>query len=103
MSIGIEFRQCLILADPAAIDVVGLRDNALLVKELNGDGFAKLLERNRRIAIGSINKIGPSFEFRVVRHTSLERDRVKLPDARRHARRARVTSFSMSHRLGTAF
>ena len=66
------------------------------------DVLPEFLERNRRVAIGVVNEIGPRLEFGIVCHAAFERDRLEFPDARRHARRAGIAAFAMRDRLGGA-
>src|SRR2546425_8400352 len=46
--------KCLILADPAPVDLVSLGYHRLFIEQLDNDVLAKLFERNRRIAIGVV-------------------------------------------------
>src|SRR2546425_12560709 len=54
VSVRVEFRKCLILADPAPVDLVSLGYHRLFIEQLDNDVLAKLFERNRRIAIGVV-------------------------------------------------
>ena len=60
----------------------------------------KSFERDRRIAIGVVDQVGPCLELRIVRHTALQRDRFKLPNAAATHARAGIATFTMRDRLG---
>ena len=87
--IGIKIWNCLILRDPAAIDLVGDRKLPGFVVELDDDVFAKILQRYFGAKSGTVvpDLVGPLLEGDVMRNTAFQRDRVIFRAAGRFAAR----------------
>ena len=87
VGVGVELRQRLVLRDPAAEDLVGDRELAGLVVDLDDDVLAEVLQRRLRAEPGAEvpDLVGPLLELDVVGDAALERDRLVLRAAGRLA------------------
>ena len=89
VGVGIQIGQGLEFTDPATKHLVGEGKLASLVVDLDHDILAEVLQRAFRAEQGAEipDLVGPLFEFLVVRHAALQRDRLEFRAAGRLARR----------------
>ena len=80
VGVGVEVGQRLVLRDPAAVDLVGERELAGLVVDLDDDVLAEVLQRDLGAEAGAEvpDLVGPLLELGVVGDAALERDRLVL-------------------------
>src|SRR5262249_9417921 len=104
VGVGVVFRQGLIFRYPAAIDLVGDRELAGFVVELDQYVLAEARKRDFRAerAVEAPHLPGPQLELGVVGDAALQGDGVIFGAARRFAAARRVAAFAMRHHLGGA-
>src|SRR6266481_9623055 len=95
--VGIEVGQDFVFRNPTAIDLISERDLSSLIIKLKNDVFAEVFQRNLRATPGTQTPhfVGPVLEFRIVRDTTLQRDRHKFGVPRRLTASAGIASFAM--------
>ena len=91
VGVGVEIGQRLEFRHPAAEHLVGDRQLAGLVVDLDDDVLAEVLQRHLGAEPGAEvpDLVGPALELGVVRDAALQRDRLVLGAAGRLARRSR--------------
>src|SRR5262245_1065925 len=102
--IGIEVGQRLVLGDPAAVNLVGERELARFVVDLENHVLAEVLQADFGAKAGADmpHLVGPAFELEIVCDATLECDRLVLCTTRRLARGRWVAAPSMLDDLGPA-
>src|SRR6185437_3250168 len=100
----VEVRQCLILRDPAAIDLVSNYELAGLVVHLEEDVFAKIRQRDFHAKTCAIvpHLVCPLLEGDILRDPAIQTDCVVFGAARRLATGAGVTAVTVLDHLGGA-
>ena len=102
VGVGVEVGQRLELRDPAAEDLVGERELAGLVVDLDDEVLAEVLQRDLGAEPGAEvpDLVGPLLELGVVGDAALERDRLELGAARRLARGRGIAALAVLDDLG---
>ena len=105
VGVGVEVGQRLELRHPAAEHLVGDRELAGLVVDLDDDVLAEVLQRNLGAEAGAEvpDLVRPFLELGVVGDAALERDRLVLGAARRFAAAAgRIAALAVLDHFGGA-
>ena len=105
VGVGVEVGQRLKFRDPATKDLIGDRQLAGFVIDLEDDVLAEILERNFRAQAGAEvpDLVRPLFEFLVVGDAAIEGDGLVFRAAGRFAAAARIAAFAVFDDFSRAF
>src|SRR6516225_320137 len=100
---GVKVGECLVLRDPASVEIVGQRLLASFVKNIQCDVFAELTEAGDAVAGKIVDRVRPVFERRVVSYSRLEGNSLITGFARQLAAGYVDPSLPVLHHLSRSF